>query len=72
MTPETCSMQYKEAWDETHQPDPINTMMTTTLEKENSQSQADEKELISRVMAIVMAVVVTRKPLFLLILWQNR
>ena len=42
MTPETCSMQYMEAWDETHQPDPINTMMTTTLGKEISQLQADE------------------------------
>jgi hypothetical protein len=52
MTRETCSKQYKIAWDATHQLDPINTTMTTALEEEIAQLQTDSKELMSRVAAM--------------------
>ena len=57
MTPATCSMEYKAAWNATHVvPDPIDTNVTTSLEEELllrvvaaeqdvAQLQADNKEL---------------------------
>jgi hypothetical protein len=50
MTPAMCSKQYKEVWDETHKPDPINTTMTTL--EEVSQLCVHNKELMSRVASI--------------------
>jgi hypothetical protein len=32
LTPEMCTKQYEEAWNATHQPDPINTTMITVEE----------------------------------------
>ena len=51
MTPATCSMEYEEAWNVIHVPDPINTSVTT-LEENVAQLQADNKELLSRIVAI--------------------
>jgi hypothetical protein len=43
LTPETCSKQYKEAWNATNTPDPIDTTMTT-LEEEVAQLQEEEEK----------------------------
>lgn len=51
LTAKTCSNQYKEAWDKTHTPDPINTTMTT-LEEEIAQLQAANDKLMSRIASI--------------------
>ena len=51
MTPATCSMEYKEAWNATHVQDTINTSVTT-LEDNVAQLQADNKELLSSIAAI--------------------
>ena len=51
MTPATCSMEYKEAWNATHVQDPIDISMTT-LEDNVAQLQADNKELLSCIAAI--------------------
>ena len=51
MTPETCSMEYEAAWNATHVPDPIDTSVTA-LEETVAQLQADNKELLSRIVAI--------------------
>ena len=51
MTPVTCSMEYKAAWNTTHVPDPIDTSVTD-LEDTVAQLQADNKELLSRIVAI--------------------
>ena len=51
MTPATCSMEYKAAWNATHVPDPIDTSVTD-LEETVAQLQADNKELLSRIVAI--------------------
>jgi len=51
MTPATCSMEYEAAWNDTNVPDPIDPSLTT-LEENNAQLQADNKELMSRIAAI--------------------
>jgi hypothetical protein len=51
LTPETCRKQYEEAWNATHQPDPIDTTMIK-LEEEVAQLQADNEELMSRIASI--------------------
>ena len=51
MTPATCSMEYEAVWNTTHVPDPIDTSMTD-LEETVAQLQADNKELLSRIVAI--------------------
>ena len=51
MTPATCSTEYEAAWNATHVPDPIDTSVTD-LEETVAQLQADNKELLSRLVAI--------------------
>ena len=51
MTPATCSTEYEAAWNITHVPDPIDTSVTD-LEDTVAQLQADNKELLSRIVAI--------------------
>ena len=51
LTPATCSGEYKAAWNATHVPDPIDTSVTD-LEETVAQLQADNKELLSRIVAI--------------------
>ena len=51
MTPATCRREYEAAWKATHEPDPIDTSVTT-LEETVAQLQADNKELLSRIVAI--------------------
>ena len=51
MTPDTCSTEYEATWNATHVPDPIDTS-ATTLEETVAQLQADNKELMSRIVAI--------------------
>ena len=51
MTPATCSTEYAAAWNATHVPDPIDTAVTD-LEDTVAQLQADNKELLSRLVAI--------------------
>ena len=51
MTPATCSTEYDAAWNATHVPDPIDTSVTD-LEETVAQLQADNKELLSRIVAI--------------------
>ena len=51
MTPATCSMEYEVALNATHVPDPIDTSVTD-LEENVAQLQADNKELLSRIVAI--------------------
>ena len=51
MTPATCSMEYEATWNATHVPDPIDTSVTT-LEENVAQLQANNKELLSRIVAI--------------------
>ena len=51
MTPATCSMEYEAAWNATHLPDPIDTSVTA-LEENVAQLKADNKELMSRIVAI--------------------
>ena len=51
MTPATCSADYEAAWNATHVPDPIDTSVTV-LEDTVAQLQADNKELLSRIVAI--------------------
>ena len=51
MTPATCRREYEAAWKATHEPDPIDTSVTT-LEETVAQLQADNKELLSRIAAI--------------------
>ena len=51
MTPAICSMEYEAAWNATHVPDPIDTTVTD-LEETVAQLQADNKELLSRIVAI--------------------
>ena len=51
MTPENCSTEYKVAWNTTHVPDPIDTSVTA-LEETVAQLQVDNKELLSRLVAI--------------------
>ena len=50
LTPATCSMEYEAAWNATHVPDPIDTSVTD-LEETVAQLQADNKELMSRIVA---------------------
>jgi hypothetical protein len=57
MKPGMCSKQYKEVWDETHKPYPINTTMTT-LGEEVAQLRAHNKEIMSRVASRIMVVLV--------------
>ena len=51
MTPATFSTEYEAAWNATHVPDPIDTSVTT-LEETVAQLQADNKELLSHIVAI--------------------
>ena len=51
MTPATCSTEYEAAWNATHVPDPIDTSVTD-LEYTVAQLEADNKELLSRIVAI--------------------
>jgi len=51
MTPAACSMEYEVAWNATHVPDPIDTSVTD-LEDTVAQLQANNKELLSRIVAI--------------------
>ena len=51
MSPATCSKEYEAAWNATHVPDPIDTSMIA-LEETVAQLQADNKELLSRIVAI--------------------
>ena len=51
MTPATCSTEYAAAWNATHVPVPIDTSVTE-LEDTVAQLQADNKELLSRIVAI--------------------
>jgi hypothetical protein len=51
LTPAACSMEYEVAWNATHVPDPIDTSVTD-LEETVDQLQADNKELLSRIVAI--------------------
>jgi len=51
MTPTTCSTEYAAAWNATHVPDPIDTSVTD-LEDTVAQLEADNKELLSRIVAI--------------------
>jgi len=51
LTPATCSTEYAAAWNATHVPDPIDTSVTE-LEDTVAQLQADNKELLSRIVAI--------------------
>ena len=51
MTPATCRTEYEAAWNATHVPDPIYTSVTN-LEETVAQLQADNKELLSRIVAI--------------------
>ena len=51
MTTATCSTEYEAAWNATHVPDPIDTSVTD-LEETVAQLQADNKELMSRIVAI--------------------
>ena len=51
MTPATCSAEYEAAWNATHVPDPIDTSVTD-LEETVAQLQANNKELLSRIVAI--------------------
>ena len=51
MTPATCSADYEAAWNATHVPDPIDTSVIA-LEETVAQLQADNKELLSRIVAI--------------------
>ena len=48
MTPATCSREYREAWNATNVPDPIDTSVTA-LEENVAELQADNKELMSEV-----------------------
>merc|ERR1711865_973442 len=51
MTLATCSMEYETAWNTTHILDSIDTSVIT-LEESVAQLQADNKELLSRIVAI--------------------
>ena len=51
ITPVTCSTEYEAAWNITHVPDPIDTSVTD-LEDTVAQLQADNTELLSRIVAI--------------------
>ena len=51
LTPAACSMEYEAAWNATHIPDPVDTSVTD-LEETVAQLQADNKELLSRIVAI--------------------
>ena len=51
MTPATCSREYEATWNTTYIPDPIDTSMTD-LEETVAQLQANNKELLSRIVAI--------------------
>ena len=51
MTPATCTGEYEAAWNATHVPDPIDTSLTE-LEETVAQLQADNRELLSRIVAI--------------------
>jgi len=51
MTPETCSTEYEATWNASHVPDPIDTSVTD-LEDTVAQLQADNKELLSRIVAM--------------------
>ena len=51
MTPTACSTEYEAAWNATHVPDSIETSVTD-LEDTVAQLQADNKELLSRIVAI--------------------
>ena len=51
MTPATCSTEYEAAWNTTHVPDPIDTSVIA-LEETIAQLQANNKELLSRIVAI--------------------
>ena len=51
LTPATCSTEYAAAWNATHVPDPIDTSVTD-LEDTVAQLQADNTELLSRIVAI--------------------
>ena len=53
MTPATCSTEYEAAWNATHVPDPIDTSVTE-LEDTVAQLQADNNELLSRIVATVV------------------
>ena len=51
LTPAMCSTEYAAAWNITHVPDPIDTSVTD-LEETVAQLQADNKELLARIVAI--------------------
>ena len=51
MTPAICSTEYKAAWNATHVLDPIDTSLTK-LEETVAQLQVNNKELLSRIVAI--------------------
>ena len=51
MTPAICSTEYEAAWNASHVPDPIDTSVIE-LEETVAQLQADNKELLSRIVAI--------------------
>ena len=51
MTPTTCSMEYEVAWNAIYVPDPIDTSVTT-LEESVAQLQAENKKLLSCIVAI--------------------
>ena len=51
LTPAMCSTEYAAAWNASHVPDPIDTSVTD-LEETVAQLQADNKELLSRIVAI--------------------
>ena len=51
MMPATYSTEFEAAWNATHVPNPINTLVTA-LEETVAQLQANNKELVSRIVAI--------------------
>ena len=51
LTPATCRREYEATWNATHVPDPIDTSVTT-LEENVAQLKANNKELLSRIVAI--------------------
>jgi hypothetical protein len=63
LTPEKCSKQYEEAWNETNKPNPVNTTMTaievSQLKEDNKELQVDNKEMMSRLAAVEEALAAT-------------
>jgi uncharacterized protein YoxC len=60
---DSCNLDnklYKEVWNATHTPDPINATLTT-LEEEVAQLQTDNEELMSRVASVEESIAVKGK-----------